>query len=715
MMGFHKISNQLIALVFLTFTLFAIAVSSSIGFQSYQDMKDFATERVTDTAKLFSSEYVSQLERTHNALADLENNRTVIDQLVLLNHHGPLYAEDPSQLNKTFSDADSSYYFQSQLQLARSFMHLLPVYELSYLALYQQDPFSQFEQSEPLLSLVIEDERIWFYRYLQKSDQSPYEIYQIPIERFSIDDEFFDVSSIYQQDSAYFYKKMGAVSTKEAPFDYLKHLQRPKQVSSGQAINQQNANLNIAIWAPIILPLTDPSSWQVTKQKAAILLGVHVPNSSSLKVSASRIGAELAIEDSQQVGVSSLKGSAFNLRNRHELTFNDEPYVYSKINFNIPSDSNEQYKIMALRPTTDLEKRSVNLIQRLTAITLLVIVVSGVAIYLLIRFKLRDPLQALLQGVQEVQQGQFAKPVKIKANNEFTTLGNSFNQMTKQIMQSSLDLTRANDTLEQKVQERTQELAGAQQQLITAEKMASLGQLVAGIAHEVNTPLGNSITALSFNNDAYKKIKKQFDDKTITSNDFAQYLQLAGDSMSLMKINLNRASELVQTFKKVAVNQSDEHLVEFSVLDHVHEVLLTLRPQLKKMSIKIDLDIDEFLTIQSYPGAYYLILSNLITNSLKHAFKDGIGTIKINIFIDKERITIRYEDNGKGMTNSARKKIFDPFYTTGRGSGGTGLGLYTTYNVVTQQLLGDITVESEEGIGSRFIVSLPLNLRELEG
>ncbi len=714
MKGRHKISNQLIILVYLTFTLFAIAVSSSIGFQSYQDMKDFATERVNVAAKLFGSEYVNQLDRAHNALADLENNRIVIDQLVLLNHHGPLYAEDPNQLNKIFSDADSSYYFQSQLQLAQSLMHLLPVYELNYLAVYQQDPFNQFENSEPLLSLVIEDERIWFYRYLKKTDQSQYVIYQIPIERFSIDEDFFNVSAIYQYDSAYFYQKMGAEVTQEAPYDYLKHLKRPKKVSSGQVINQQNLGLNVAIWTPIVLPLTDPNSWQMTKQKAAILLGVHTPNAPSLKLSATRIGAELAIEDNQHVGVSSLEGSSFNFRKHHELTFNGEPYVYSKIDFNIPSDTNRQYKIMALRPTIDLQKRSLNLIVRLSVITLLVILLSGIAMHLLIRFKLHNPLQALLQGVNEVQQGQFYKPVKVNANNEFTTLGNSFNQMTKQIMQSSLDLTKANDTLEHKVQERTKELADAQKQLITAEKMALLGQLVAGIAHEINTPLGNSITALSFNHDNYKTIKKKFDDKTITSTDFEQYLNLTNESMSLMEVNLNRASELVQTFKKVAVNQSNEQLVKFSILDNVNEVLLTLGPLLKKTQVKINLDIDELLTIHSYPGAYFHIITNLITNSLKHAFKEGIGTIQLGVHIHADRIIMVYKDNGKGMTQGARKKIFDPFYTTGRSSG-TGLGLYTTYNVVTQKLLGEITVESEEGAGALFTVNLPLNLKEIEG
>ncbi len=707
----NKISRQLIALVIVAFNVFTIGVASLVGYQSYHDMEDIAVHQVEWAAKLFSSEFEAQVRRTHGALTDMESDRSVLEQLVLLNNYGPLYSEDSSLLNTPMSQADNSYYFQSQLQLARSLIHLLPLYELSQVTLYQNDPFDQFDQSTPLPSLVIDHQYIWLYRYQEKSFSSAFSVYKLPIAQINFEDDFFNVSAIYQHDSDYFYKKIGASVTTERPFDYLNKLARPKSFTSGHVMNLSQDSLNVAIWAPINMALTDPESWQVETRHAAMMMAIHTPNAASLETIAERIGADIAIADDEHVWVSSIDNNKQQLLSNTNIEVNEHPYVFFEVELKLPSDTSSEFSIMALSSTADLSIRTTRLIVRLTLITAIIIVVTGLAMYWLIRIKLRDPLEALLQGVHQIQQGELDVQVDIKAKNEFNILGSSFNTMSRDIQQKSVELRLANDNLEQKVQERTSELANAQQQLIMAEKMASLGQLVAGIAHEINTPLGNSITALSFIHDAQKKVKKLFNGKTLTSNDFGQFLDDSDESMTLMETNLRKASELVKTFKNVAVNQSVEELVTFSVAEHVREVVLTLRPQLKKTHIEVNFDIDESLNITSYPGAYYHIISNMIMNSLKHAFPDNRGHIHLAIHVEGDNILISYKDDGQGMDKDVLNQIFDPFYTTKRGEGGTGLGLYMTYNIVCQRLDGKIKAQSAPGEGTRFDISLPLNIQ----
>ncbi len=715
MLGMNKISRQLIALVIVAFSVFTIGVASLVGYQSYHDMEDIAFQQVEGSAKLFSSEFEAQVRRTHTALTDMESNRAVLDQLVTLNNYGPLYSEDQTQLDNPLSHADNSYYFQSQLQLARTLIHLLPLYELSQVALYQTDPFNQFKDVRPLPSVVIDHQFIWLYRYEKKSPRSPFQVYKLPIAQINFEDDFFNVSSIYQQKTDYFYEQIGAAPSQNEPFDYLNTLARPHSFTSGNVINLAQDVLNVAIWTPIAVNLTDPETWQQFTRMSVIMLAVHTPSSASLNAIAERIGADLAIVDEEHVWVSSIDSSQQQQVSNTNIEVNERPYVFSEVALNLPSDTELDYKVMALSSTEDLGIRTTSLIIRLTLITGLIVLVTGIAMYLLVRIKLRDPLDALLHGVEEIQQGKQDVKVNIKSQNEFTTLGNSFNKMALEIQLKSLELRQANDTLEQKVQARTKELANAQQQLIMAEKMASLGQLVAGIAHEINTPLGNSITALSFIHDSQKKVKRLYDGKKLTSSDFGQFLEDSNESMTLMETNLRKASELVKTFKNVAVNQSVEELVKFSIAEHVHEVMLTLRPQLKKTQVEVNFDIDDKLIITSYPGAYYHIVSNMIMNSLKHAFIDNRGHIQVSIHVKGDKLIMVYEDDGKGMEQEVLNRIFDPFYTTKRGEGGTGLGLYMTYNIVTQQLDGEIEVHSTQGKGTRFNLTLPLVIKDSHG
>ena len=706
----NRISRQLIGLVFITLIIFAVGIASLVGWQSYRDLKEVAFERVQAAGKLFSSEIENTANRAHQSISAVESNRIITDQLVLLNNYGPLYTEDASQKDRPISESDITFYLQSQLQLARSLIHLLPSHELSKLAIYHIDPFQQYGDSKPMPSLIVDHEFIWLFRYHLKSQDQSARIYKLPIYQLNYDGDFFDISAIYQEDADFFYKAAGLELSDDTPKDFFNALKRPLKYTSGKVISLINDKLEFILWAPISLELINPENWQTSIRNATVIVASQEPDNDSLQTTSSRLGAELAIVDAEHVWVSSINHKNQQHSSEHDLEVGNEPYIYSEVLLDIPSDNDKAFKVMALSPTEGLKKRTNTLIIRLTLITALAILITAGAIYLMVQKKLRIPLDQLLSGVNSLRKGDMNVEVNINTHNELSTLGSAFNDMTKQLKEKSKALQLANDTLEHKVMERTEDLKNAQQQLILAEKMASLGQLVAGVAHEINTPLGNSITALSFNKTESEAIQKKFDDKTLTAADFGKFLDISHESVNIMESNLRKARQLVQTFKNVAVNQSVEEVCLFSLDEQIDEILVTLRPQLKQTQIQLHIEVEENLQITSYPGAYYHIISNMIVNSIKHAFPDNKGNIYLTIHTQKDQLHIEYIDDGKGMDEATCSKIFDPFFTTKRGDGGTGLGMYMTYNIVTQQLGGTIEASSELNKGSVFSVIVPLEL-----
>lgn len=704
----NRISRQLIGLVFMALIIFSVGIAALVGWQSYDDLKAVAFERVKSAGNLFASEIENNISRAHNAIGDVESNRIITEQLILLNNYGPLYTEDVNQIGQNILQPDAAFYFQSQLQLARSLIHLLPSHELSELKVYHTDPFNQYSDSRPLPSLIIDHDYIWFFRYPKKSSKQIPRLYRLPVHQLEYDEDFFDISAVYQENADFFYRTMGVESVSELPTDYFNRLTRPKTISSGDVISLAQDKLQFIIWTQIVIDLVNPDTWQPIPQSGAIIVATQEPDNGSLQTVASRLGAELAIVDSEHVWVSSIDHTQQDHFSDQDLKVGTDPYIYSEVALTLPSDSDTRFKVMALSPTEGLIKRTNSLILRLTLITLIAIFITAISIYFMVQVKLRKPLDELLFGVISLRKGDMNVAVSINTNNELATLGRAFNDMTTQLKDKSDALQLANDTLELKVKARTEDLENAQQQLILAEKMASLGQLVAGVAHEINTPLGNSITALSFNKTESESLQKKFDNKTMTASDFEKFLSISHESIAIMETNLRKARQLVQTFKNVAVNQSVEEIIMFCVHEHVDEILITLKPQLKHTQIDLHIDIDPDLTIESYPGAYYHIISNMIMNSIKHAFIDQRGNIYLSIHTEDEYLHLTYGDDGKGMDDVTCSKIFDPFFTTRRGDGGTGLGMYMTYNIVTQQLGGTIEAHSEIGKGATFTVIVPL-------
>ncbi len=256
------------------------------------------------------------------------------------------------------------------------------------------------------------------------------------------------------------------------------------------------------------------------------------------------------------------------------------------------------------------------------------------------------------------------------------------------------------------------ELKTTQKQLLESEKYAALGSMVAGIAHEVNTPVGNSLMAASILNNATNKFKKSFDLGELKKSSLQAYLEKSKSSSEILLTNLQRAAELIQNFKQVAVDQTSLEQRSFEVKDYIEKILLSLAPQIQNTSHQIKVLGDNAIAIRSYPGALSQIITNLVVNSLTHAYHnlDKAGQLQVEISQQDDKVLITYSDDGRGIPAESLGKVFEPFFTTARDRGGSGLGLHIIYNLVTQNLKGTILCESTVGVGTKFVIALPLNL-----
>jgi PAS domain S-box-containing protein len=281
-------------------------------------------------------------------------------------------------------------------------------------------------------------------------------------------------------------------------------------------------------------------------------------------------------------------------------------------------------------------------------------------------------------------------------------------------------LKNYNEVLQQQVEKRTKELSDAleelkltQKQLVESEKMASLGGLVAGIAHEINTPVGVGVIAASTLADNINEIFDCYKNGTMKRSQLHQFLDTASMSIKMVLTNLQRAADLIQSFKQVAVDQSTEGKRSFNLKKYIEDLLLSLSPKIKHTKHKINVMGDNDITLNSYPGVISQIITNLFINSLTHAYKNrDDGLMFINIEKQNDKVILTYTDNGQGIPKENLDKIFEPFFTTNRGdgrTGSTGLGLHLVYNLVTQKLGGTIKCESELNIGTHFVITIPLS------
>lgn len=286
----------------------------------------------------------------------------------------------------------------------------------------------------------------------------------------------------------------------------------------------------------------------------------------------------------------------------------------------------------------------------------------------------------------------------------------------EELMAAQRSLTELNASLEQRVAERTAELSEAnrrlreeQGKLLEAEKMASLGRMVAGFAHEVNTPIGVAVGAASHLDELAGELDRLLDQEEVGEEELRTRTQMMGEAASLALGNLRRAAEMVQCFKRTAVDQASESQRDYDLAELIEDVQKSLHNAFRNTAITIETDCPDNLVLYGQAGAVVQMLTNLLQNSRIHAYADGgrPGTIRIRARLAGDRVIIDYGDDGAGMAPEVLQHAFEPFYTTRRGSGGSGLGLYIVYNLATQALQGSIRCESAQGRGTRFHVEYP--------
>lgn len=295
----------------------------------------------------------------------------------------------------------------------------------------------------------------------------------------------------------------------------------------------------------------------------------------------------------------------------------------------------------------------------------------------------------------------------------------SLEQQKDELIAHQRELRQENENrqyIEDELRKRNAELANsmenlklAKDQLVESERMASLGGLVAGITHDVNTPLGVGVTAASFLQERLEQLKLGFENKNLTTKTMETFINEAQQTTELLLTNLNRASELIASFKQVAVDQTSEAERRFNLNEYINEVIQSLKPSFKHSNHVININCPDDLYIRCAPGAIAQIITNMVMNSLVHGFENKHnGEITLDVSVKDNMVEMHYKDNGKGMSQAHLEQLFDAFFTTRRGDGGSGLGTHIMYNLVTQSLSGHIDAKSEPGKGLEYFIQFPL-------
>ncbi|MFN3859878.1 MAG: sensor histidine kinase [Roseateles sp.] len=336
-----------------------------------------------------------------------------------------------------------------------------------------------------------------------------------------------------------------------------------------------------------------------------------------------------------------------------------------------------------------------------------------------------SPMTELTASAEALAAGRLEQPLHVSGGaDEIVRVGVAMEGMRQSLLSAFEALRQQNLNLEQTVAQRTAELTAsnaelsealqtlqkAQHELVESEKLASLGRLVAGVAHELNTPLGNALTVVSALDERYKQLEAMLAGTVQLRRSTLE--QLARDTrrgQDILQRNVQKAADLVSDFKQVATDQTSDLRRDFDLANVVEDVLVMVEPSFKHTPYVIQTDLCAGLTMNSYPGALGQVLTNLLMNALLHGL-DGMaqGHVKVHCepLGDAEAL-LSVSDNGRGMDESVRRRIFDPFFTTKLGTGGSGLGMHIVHSIVTNVLGGQIEVHSAPGQGTQMLMRLP--------
>jgi signal transduction histidine kinase len=342
----------------------------------------------------------------------------------------------------------------------------------------------------------------------------------------------------------------------------------------------------------------------------------------------------------------------------------------------------------------------------LVATGFLLAIVIGAAI---VTRSIRNPLKELMSAMHAIVAGHYGQVIRsTRERDEIGAMARAvevFRENAIAKRQAENDLRAAKENAETALIE----LREAQKSLIDAEKLAALGGLVAGVAHEVNNPVGISLTVASSLVRRSEVFADEIAKGPLRRSKLDDFVSGTKDAAQQLVANLHRAGELIQSFKQVAVDRSHAELRDFDLHEATEQIAASVRPVLRKAQITLAVEVPDGITMDSYPGSYGQVLTNLFLNSVAHAFPDGqAGMIEVRARqLGANHAEIIVSDDGIGMTEDVRRRAFDPFFTTRRGQGGTGLGLHIIHSLVTQSLGGKLTLDTALGHGTTFRMVLP--------
>jgi signal transduction histidine kinase len=394
------------------------------------------------------------------------------------------------------------------------------------------------------------------------------------------------------------------------------------------------------------------------------------------------------------------RGAAYRLAQLYQISGKiDSAYYYQSLYINANDSINRSNGAVNIQKMADLrtefevakKQAEVDVLQKKKVIQLIVIV--GLILILLLAMGLIMMYYYSLKRAQKLTAALDER--RILLENQSAALKEHQEELSQQ---------------KEELQSTLENLQKTQEQLIESEKMAAIGSLVSGIAHEINTPVGIGITAISSLQDDIQRMTGLYEKDKISRDDFKKFILSSQDVANLIHKNLERAASLIQSFKQVSTDQVTEHHRIFAFKEYLNDILLSLRPKFTEKNITFKIECDNALEVNSFPGVYAQIFTNLLLNSLQHGFRNrDTGTIGIKADLSKDLLKIRYTDDGAGISKKDLPHIFEPFYTSDQHRG-TGLGLNILYNLVKQKLHGTITCESEHGKGVLFKIEVPVNI-----
>lgn len=690
------ISRKLISTIVTAMILMSMLVAIVIRISGYDHLESITRINLDRTNDVISSQIEELQSNSEKALEAINHHSEIEELLTLQATLGPYYFEEGMK-DSNVDAADQIYSLQSQIELAGILKSISNNHKLTSIALHHADAYSTLP---PAFAVSLSEDKLVFAQYPKKNKNSAV-LSQINSDNLSSYLTFFDISSIYELTLQDFLVRIGA----------QEHSKQPQPLGAEE--NKPSFRLIIKKGIPILqttailkIPLVNPIDWATQEMPAYVVVIEQQLKDSILSKLKLLLGVDIIILINNHLMLGTLpKHMTFKLDKEKRIVDYGQKYFASSKKIYYPGELDDDVilDVISLSPVSEVDDLNRRLFAQVFMVIISFTLILSILYYLFIVRVINTPLSALMSGIESMAQGELSKPIEIKSNDEMSLLAQAFNNMSSDVHEKNQQLEASHRELKELLDQQSKELESTQVQLIEAEKMSALGELVAGVTHEVSTPIGICVTAQSFFIDETKLIKSKFENGSMAKQDFIEYMDTAFENGKIVTSNLNRSAELIKNFKQVAVDQCIEDLRPLIVHHYITDLLTTLKPRMKSLKHKIEITGGEQLEITTLPGALAQIITNLIMNSIIHGF-EGIeeGYIKISISKAEHGMNLRYKDDGKGMSQESLEKVFDPFFTTRRGKGGTGLGMNIVYKLITDSLHGSIECKSEIGSGVDF-------------